>query len=256
MAKLEIHQFECLSDNYGVLIHDSASGATASIDAPEQTPIETALAETGWQLSHILVTHHHFDHTGANLALKQKYGATIVGNAADAERIPGIDVHVDDGGTYDFAGHVAQIMDTSGHTVGHITYYFADDNVAFAGDTLFTLGCGRVFEGTMDQMWNSLLKLKALPPETVVYSGHEYTQGNAKFALSVDPQNQDLLARASEVDDLRSRGQATVPTTIARELATNPFLRPDNAGIRGHLGMQSASDAEVFAEIRRRKDSF
>ncbi len=256
MAKLEIHQFPCLSDNYGVLIHDPGSGATASIDAPEQGPIEAALAETGWQLSHILVTHHHADHTQANIGLKNKYGVTIVGNAADASRIPGIDVEVNDGGSYDFAGHVAQVIDTSGHTVGHITYYFADDGVAFAGDTLFALGCGRVFEGTMDQMWASLAKLKALPPETVVYCGHEYTQSNARFSLSVDPDNAALAARAAEIDALRAKGEPTVPTTIARELETNPFMRPDDASIRAHLGMQDASDADVFAEIRRRKDSF
>ncbi len=256
MTKLQIHQFPCLSDNYGVLIHDPDSGATASIDAPEQAPIEAALTETGWQLSHILVTHHHADHTDANLALKDKFGVSIVGNAADAGRIPGIDTMVEDGGTYDFAGHVAQVFDSSGHTVGHITYYFADDGVAFAGDTLFTLGCGRVFEGTMEQMWASLLKFTVLPPETIVYSGHEYTQANARFALSVDPDNADLRARAGEIDALRANGEATVPTTIGRELATNPFLRPDDAAIRNHLGMQSASDAEVFAEIRRRKDSF
>ncbi|NNE21097.1 MAG: hydroxyacylglutathione hydrolase [Rhizobiales bacterium] len=256
MAKLEIHQFPCLSDNYGVLIHDPDSGATASIDAPEQAPIEAALAETGWQLSHILVTHHHADHTQANLPLKQKYGVTIVGNRADASRIPGIDIEVDDGGTYDFAGHVAQVMDTSGHTVGHITYYFADDGVAFAGDTLFALGCGRVFEGTMAQMWASLAKLKALPAETVVYCGHEYTQANAKFSLTVDPDNAALVARAGEIDALRARGEPTVPTTIGRELETNPFMRPDDPAIRALLGMADASDADVFAEIRRRKDSF
>lgn len=256
MAALEIHQFACLSDNYGVLIHDPETGATASIDAPALAPIEAALAETGWQLSHILVTHHHADHTDANLALKSKYGVTIVGHSADASRIPGIDVQIDDGGSYDFAGHVAQVMDTSGHTVGHITYYFADDGVAFAGDTLFALGCGRVFEGTMDQMWTSLAKLKALPADTVVYCGHEYTQANAKFSLSVDPGNQALVARAAEIDALRAKGEATVPTTIGRELETNPFMRPDDPAIRELLGMQSASDADVFAEIRRRKDNF
>ena len=256
MAKLEIHQFTCRSDNYGVLIHDPDTGATASIDAPDLAAIEKALADTGWKLSHILITHHHDDHTEANLPLKEKYGVTIVGNGADAARIPGIDVHVEDGGTYDFAGHVADIMDTSGHTVGHITYHFADDGVAFAGDTLFPLGCGRVFEGTFDQMWTSLAKLRQLPAATVVYCGHEYTQANARFAVTVDPGNQALADRAAEIDDMRGRGEATVPTTIARELATNPFLRPDDPGIRAHLGMAAATDAEVFAEIRRRKDSF
>ena len=147
-------------------------------------------------------------------------------------------------------------MDTSGHTVGHISYYFADDGVAFAGDTLFALGCGRVFEGTMDQMWTSLSKLKALPPETVIYCGHEYTQANAKFSLSVDPGNQALIARAAEIEVLRAKGAPTIPTTIGRELETNPFMRPDDPAIRELLGMPDASDGEVFAEIRRRKDSF
>jgi hydroxyacylglutathione hydrolase len=256
MTKLEIHQFPCLSDNYGVLIHDPDSGATASIDAPEAGPIEAALSERGWLLSHILVTHHHADHTGANLALKEKHGVTIVGHGADASRIPGIDIEVSDGGTYDFAGHVAQIIDTSGHTVGHITYYFADDGVAFAGDTLFPLGCGRVFEGTMPQMWASLDKLRQLPGETLVYCGHEYTQSNARFAVTIDPANQALVARAAEIDALRAAGRPTVPTTIARELETNPFLRAGDAAVRAHLDMVDASDADVFGEIRRRKDNF
>ena len=256
MAKLEIHQFPCRDDNYGVLIHDPDSGATASIDAPSLGPIEAALEQTGWKLSHILITHHHGDHTEANLALKEKHGVTIVGNAADASRIPGIDVEVHDGGTYDFAGHVAHVMDTSGHTVGHIAYHFADDDVAFAGDALFPLGCGRVFEGTMDQMWSSLSKFRDMPGETQIYCGHEYTQANARFARSVDPDNAELVARAGEIDELRGQGKPTVPTTIARELATNPFLRPDDPAIRAHLGMQDATDAEVFGEIRRRKDSF
>lgn len=256
MAELKIHLFKCLSDNYGVLIHDPASGATASIDAPEEAPIVAALDETGWTLSHVLVTHHHSDHTGAIPALKSRFGATVVGNRADASRIPGLDETVDDGGTYDFAGHVAQVFDTSGHTVGHIAYYFADDGVCFAGDTLFTLGCGRVFEGTMAQMWRSLNKFRDLPPETKVYCGHEYTQANARFALSVDPDNTVLKARAATIDSLRARQAPTVPTTIGEELKTNPFLRPDDPAIRAHLGMKDASEAEVFAEIRRRKDNF
>jgi hydroxyacylglutathione hydrolase len=256
MAKLQVHLFECLSDNYGVLIHDPDTGATASIDAPEEAPIIAALEDKGWSLSHILVTHHHADHTGANLALKQRYGATVVGNRADAERIPGIDVMVDDGGTYDFVGHVAQIIDTSGHTIGHIAYYFADDGIAFAGDTLFPLGCGRVFEGTIPQMWASLAKLRNLPANTLVYCGHEYTQANARFALSVDPDNAALRARAGEIDAQRAKGEPTVPTTIGRELETNPFLRPDDPTIRARLSMATASDADVFGEIRTRKDNF
>ncbi len=256
MAELKIDLFECLSDNYGVLIHDPATGATASIDAPEEAPIVSALDRNGWSLSHILVTHHHADHTGAIPTLKSRYGATVVGNRADASRIPGIDVMVDDGGTYDFAGHVAQIFDTSGHTIGHIAYHFVDDRLVFAGDTLFTLGCGRVFEGTMDQMWHSLAKFRALPADTTVYCGHEYTQANARFALSVDPANAVLKSRAEQIDELRASGTPTVPTTIGAELATNPFLRPGDPAIRAHLAMVKESDAEVFAEIRRRKDNF
>ncbi len=256
MARLEIHQFECLGDNYGVLVHDPESGSTASIDAPEAEPILAALEEKGWSLSHVLVTHHHADHTGGIPALKARYGAVVVGNAADASRIPGIEVRVEDGETFEFAGHEVRVFDSSGHTVGHITYYFPGDGVAFAGDTLFTLGCGRVFEGTMAQMWASLDKFRDLPGETVVYCGHEYTQANARFALSVDPDNAALRTRAEHIDALRAAGRPTVPTTIAEELETNPFLRPDDPAIRAHLGMVDASDADVFAEIRRRKDSF
>lgn len=256
MTKLDIHQFTCLGDNFGVLLHDPESGVTASIDAPEEGPIEAALAEKGWRLSHILVTHHHNDHVGAIPALKQRWKAKVIGNAADSGRIPGIDETVKPGERFDFAGHEAEIIDTPGHTVGHIAWHFPDDRLLFAGDTLFALGCGRVFEGTYDQMWSSLSKLKALPPETSVYCGHEYTQSNARFALSVDGSNAKLKERAAKVDALRSKGSATLPTTIGEELLTNPFLRPDDPAIRRTLGMESASDGQVFAEIRKRKDRF
>lgn len=255
MPKLDVHQFFCLSDNYGVLIHDPASGDTASIDAPEAAPIERALAEKGWRLTHVLVTHHHSDHVGGIAELKAKWGSTVVGNAADASRIPGIDKTVDPGQTYDFSGHQARIIDTPGHTVGHIVWHFADDQLLFSGDTLFALGCGRVFEGTFEGMWSSLAKLKSLPPETAVYCGHEYTQANARFALTIDPDNPALVERARKVDELRSRGAPTLPTTIGLERQTNPFLRPDDPAIRRRLKLESASDAEVFAEIRRRKDA-
>ena len=255
MPKLDVHQFFCLSDNYGVLIHDPASGDTASIDAPEAAAIEGALAEKGWKLTHILVTHHHSDHVGGIAELKGKWGCTVVGNAADASRIPGIDKTVEAGTTYDFSGHQARIIDTPGHTVGHIAWHFADDQVLFSADTLFSLGCGRVFEGTFEGMWSSLAKLKALPPETTVYCGHEYTQANARFALTIDPDNAALVERARKVDELRSRGAPTLPTTIGQERRTNPFLRPDDPAIRRRLKLEKASDAEVFAEIRRRKDA-
>lgn len=256
MADLEVFLFPCLSDNYGVLLHDPQSGATASIDAPDAAAVERAAAETGWKLSHILVTHHHADHTGGNRALKAAHGLTIVGAARDAERIPAIDVTVDQTTGYDFAGHHADVIDTPGHTVGHIAYHFAADRLLFCGDTLFSLGCGRVFEGTMEQMWSSLDKLRALPGDTAIYCGHEYTQANARFALTVDPDNPVLVERAREVDALRAAGKPTVPTTMAAERAANPFVRPDDPAIRAHLGMTDAADHEVFAEIRRRKDSF
>ena len=239
---LDVHQFSCLSDNYGVLIHDAASGATASIDAPDGTCVEEALAETGWKLTHILVTHHHNDHTDGNLALKAKWHCHIVGNKADSARIRGIDETVTPGGSYDFAGHIARIIDTPGHTVGHIAWHFADDGLLFAGDTLFALGCGRVFEGTMDEMWGSLTRLAGLPPETAVYCGHEYTLANARYAVHADPGNAALARRMGEVEALRATGRPTLPTTIARELETNPFLR--------------AGSAERFAELRRGKDNF
>jgi hydroxyacylglutathione hydrolase len=188
--------------------------------------------------------------------LKQKWRCQVIGNAADAKRISGLDATVSPGDRFDFAGHWADIIDTPGHTVGHIAWHFADDKVAFVGDTLFALGCGRVFEGSFEEMWSSLKKLKGLPPDTAVYCGHEYTQSNARFARTIEPENEALERRAKEVEAMRARGEPTLPTTIGIELETNPFLRPDSPEIRARLGMEEASDAEVFAEIRRRKDSF
>jgi hydroxyacylglutathione hydrolase len=256
MSKLEIHQFPCLSDNYGVLIHDSDTGVTATIDTPEAAPIIQALADTGWSLTHILNTHHHFDHTAGNEELKQKTGCTIVGPRPEAAKIPGIDVAVGEGDTYDFGGHVADIIETPGHTLGHIAYHFAGDQVAFVGDTLFALGCGRVFEGTFEQMWSSMQKLMALPPQTVIYCGHEYTKANAAFAVTIEPDNAELMARAKLIDEQRARGEPTVPTTLDVELRTNPFLRAASPGVQKHLGMENADIGAVFAEVRRRKDNF
>jgi hydroxyacylglutathione hydrolase len=255
MPQLDIHQFFCRSDNYGVLIHDPASGDTAAIDAPDAAPIERALAEKSWRLTHVLMTHHHADHAAGVADLKAKWNCAVVGNGLDAGRLPALDATVEPGGTYDFAGHRAHIIDTPGHTVGHIAWHFGDDGVLFAGDTLFAMGCGRVFEGTFEQMWSSLARLRALPPETTVYCGHEYTQANARFALTVDPDNPALVERAKKVEELRSRGAPTLPTTIAQERETNPFLRVDDPAIRRRLNLETASDAEVFAEIRRRKDA-
>ena len=253
---LEVHMFPCLSDNYGFLVHDAETGATAVIDTPEVAPINAALEDKGWQLTHILNTHHHFDHAGGNEPLKAQWGCTVVGAANDAERIPGIDVRVSDGDRLEFGNTRAEIIETPGHTTGHIAYYFADDGIAFVGDTLFALGCGRLFEGSPAQMWASLSKLAALPDDTVVYCAHEYTQSNAAFALSVEPGNPDLVARAREIDRLRAAGAPTVPTTIGLVKATNPFLRPDSENLRSTLGMADGDTVAVFAETRRRKDSF
>jgi hydroxyacylglutathione hydrolase len=256
MTSIEIFQFPCLSDNYGVLIHDPETQATASIDAPDASAVRAALSEKNWSLSHILTTHHHHDHTGGNLELKQATHCTIVGPKAEAGKIPGIDIQLSQGDSYTFGSTSLQVFETPGHTLGQINYWFEEQNLLFSGDTLFTLGCGRVFEGTMDQMWSSLQKLMALPGGTIIYSGHEYTLANAAFALSIEPGNAALRARAELIKEMRAHNQPTVPTTMRLELETNPFLRPDSAEIQEHLGMTGADLAQVFAEIRRRKDSF
>lgn len=253
---LAIFQFPCLSDNYGVLIHDEASGRTAAIDAPDAAAVSAALAEKGWTLTEILTTHHHPDHTDGNLALKQATGCTISGPSYEADTIPGIDRKLSEGDVYDFAGHPVHVIHTPGHTLGHIAYYLPQDGVAFVGDTMFALGCGRVFEGTLDQMWGSLQKLAALPDETVVYCGHEYTESNLRFAMTIDGSNPALIARGEEIRKLRAAGQPTVPTTIAAEKATNPYLRADDPAVRAALNMPTAPASDVFGAIRTAKDNF
>ncbi len=242
MADLETELFTCLSDNFGVLIHDPESGQTASIDAPEEAPILEALERRGWTLTHIFVTHHHHDHVGGIAALKSRFNAQVLGPAREAGKIAGLDTLVDDGDTFDFGGRAIKVISTPGHTLGHVCYYIPSDGLLFAADTLFALGCGRVFEGTMADMWNSLNKLAALPDETLVYFGHEYTQSNARYAVTVEPDNEALIARAKEIDLKRAQGMFTAPTTIGLEKQTNPFLR--------------ASTDEQFAEIRTGKDNF
>ena len=256
MALLQIHQFPCLSDNYGFLIHERLSGLTAAIDTPDAKAIHRELKRKGWRLTHILNTHHHPDHAGGNLWLKDRTGCVIVGPSADAARIPGIDLQVGEGETLEFGSAEAMIFDTPGHTSGHIVYYFPDEDAAFVGDTLFAMGCGRLFEGSPGQMWNSLQKLMNWPGRTRIYCAHEYTRTNGRFALTVDPDNRALVKRMEEVDRLRAEGRPTVPTTMHQEKRTNPFLRPDSEGIRVQLGMEDADDVEVFAEVRKRKDRF
>ena len=253
---LEIHQFPCLNDNYGYLVHEPKSGATAAIDTPDAKAIEKALAEKGWTLTHILNTHHHYDHAGGNEELKKKTGCTIIGPKGEAAKIPGLDRAVGEGDMVELGEARARVFDVPGHTAGHVAYYFEDDGVAFVGDTLFALGCGRLFEGTPEQMWTSLSKLMALPDDTTVYCAHEYTQANARFAVTVDPENAALAARAKEIDEKRAKGEWTVPTTIGLEKATNPFLRAADPKLRHAIGLDAASDVEVFAETRHRKDNF
>jgi hydroxyacylglutathione hydrolase len=255
-GKLDVHQFPCLEDNYGYLVHDQETGYTASIDTPEAAAIEKALDDTGWELTHIFNTHHHFDHAGGNLELKEKTSAVILGSRNDSHRIPGIDIHVGNNDDYRFGKSIMTILDTPGHTSSHIIFYFADAGVAFVGDTLFSLGCGRLFEGTPEDMWGSMQKLLKLPDETVVYCAHEYTLSNARFALTVEPGNEDLAARVEQIRELRAAHKPTIPTTIGIERKTNPFMRPDSINLRETLGMSGADNIEVFAETRRRKDSF
>ena len=254
MTGLTVEMIPVLSDNYVYLIHDRETGATGVVDPAVAEPVQACLTAHGWSLDWILSTHHHGDHTGGNLALKQATGCKIAGPGKDAARIPGIDLKLVEGDRFRLGDAEAEIFETPGHTSGHITYWFADALALFCADTLFSLGCGRIFEGTPAQMWDSLQKFASLPDQALVYCGHEYTQANARFALTVDPDNGALKARAAEVDRLRAQGEPTVPTTLGLERATNPFLRPDDAAIRRRLGMESAEDVDVFAEIRRRKD--
>ena len=256
MAHLEMHPFICRSDNYCLLVHDQKSGATASIDAPDARAIEEQLKKRSWRLTHILTTHHHADHVEGNLALKDQFGCIIIGPKVEADRIPGIDTEVSGGETFTWAGHEVKIYACPGHTKGHIAYSIPSEFSLFAGDTLFSLGCGRVFEGTMEEMYHSVNQFRALSHATYVYCGHEYTEANARFALSVEPGNRELQRQAAVVKTLRMEGKMTCPSSIGEELKTNPFLRTDSAEIRQNLQMASASDAEIFAELRRRKDVF
>ncbi len=256
MSNLQIEQFTARSDNFGVLIHDPDAGLTASIDAPEEAAILDALKRRGWKLTHIFTTHHHGDHVEANLALKKRFGAEIIGPADERSKIPGIDRAVKHGERFAFGNFEVEVISTPGHTAGEISYYIPNGRVVFTGDTLFSLGCGRLFEGTPSTMFQSLQRLMALPGETQVYCGHEYSESNARFALTIDPDNSALKERAKEIMALRESSLPTLPTTILREMATNPFLRAHDPVIRKNLKMENASDEAVFAEIRKRKDVF
>ncbi len=256
MSAYDIHQFEYLSDNYGVLLHDKASGQTTCIDAGDAQATVKALEDTGWQLSEIWITHHHADHTAGLLELKKLTQAKVIGPEQLSSKIDGLDVTVKDNDEFAFADQAVKVIHTPGHTMDMMNYYLPSLGIVFTGDTLFTMGCGRLFEGDAATMHTSLQKLKALPSSTKIYSSHEYTLANVAFALSVDPDNQALKERSQVIEQLRANNKPTVPSTLEEELATNPFLRAADPAIRRLLNLQDASDSEVFAEVRRRKDAF
>src|SRR5262245_43649193 len=250
----QTHLFRCLQDNFGVLLHDPATGATASIDAPEAAPVEAALKATGWRLTDILVTHHHADHTGGIAELKQRYHCRVVAPHGEAARIPAVDETVRENDKVRVGGLEGRVIETPGHTAGHISYVFPADKLAFVGDTLFSIGCGRVIEGTPEMMWQSLLKLRGLPDDTRVYCGHEYTGANIRFAKTIEPENAALRAREAEVDKLLAARKPTIPSTLAEEKAANPFLRADVPEVAKSVGLAGSPAWKVFAEIRERKN--
>ena len=254
---LEIITIPCLQDNYAYLAHDRASGATAIIDIPEAAPILAELSARNWNLTDVLITHHHDDHIQGLGALLAKYpDARVCGAKADAYRLPPLDVTLAEGDTVQIGAETGHIIDVSGHTIGHIAFHFPDSVAVFTADSLMALGCGRLFEGTGPQMWASLTKLAALPANTTVYSGHEYTAANAKFALTIEPTNPDLILLAERITAARAARTPTVPSELALELATNPFLRAAIPSVQAHVGMKGADPADVFTEIRARKDRF
>jgi hydroxyacylglutathione hydrolase len=246
--------FMCLNDNFGVLLHDPGTGATAAIDAPEAPPIEAALKATNWRLTDILVTHHHGDHTGGIEELKARHRCRVVAPDAEAGGIPDVDETVRENDKVLLGGIEARVIETPGHTAGHIAYFFPEDRLAFVGDTLFSIGCGRVIEGNPRIMWDSLLKLRALPDETRIFCGHEYTAANIRFAKTIEPENRALLAREKDVAALIAAGKHTIPSTMAEEKAANPFLRADIPEVAKSVGLSGEPAWQVFAEIRERKN--
>ena len=253
---LIVDVFSARSDNFGYLVHDEATCRTAAIDAPEAGPIRNALLHRGWTLTDIFITHHHVDHVEAIPELKAAFGARVVGPRDEADKIEGLDELVGDGDTIALGETRFEVMAMPGHTLGHVVFYNREGGHLFSADALFSLGVGRMFEGTPGPMWAGLKRLRDLPDETLVYCGHEYTQSNARFALSIDPDNEALRARAAEVDQLRAAGKATIPFSLGEDKKANPFLRADTPELARHYGLEGADPAEVFAAIRKGKDNF
>lgn len=256
MGAIEIRQFICRSDNFGILVHHGESGVTIAVDAPEEEPILDELRKEGWRLTHILTTHHHGDHTAANAALKSRFEAEIIGPEGERERIPGIDRTVKGGDSLRIGGVEVQVIDTPGHTLGSVSYYLPQAEALFAGDALFSMGCGRLLEGDAAMLWESLKRLRYLPETSMLYCGHEYTAKNAAFAVEVDPANTNLRERVRQVEDLRVAHKATLPVSLKKEKRTNPFLRADDPELARALGMDGASAVEVFAALRKKRDGF
>ncbi|XP_019059602.1 PREDICTED: probable hydroxyacylglutathione hydrolase 2, chloroplastic isoform X2 [Tarenaya hassleriana] len=256
-SSLQIELVPCLQENYAYILHDEDTGTVGVVDPSEATPVMDALQRDNRNLTYILNTHHHYDHTGGNLELKDRYGAKVIGSAVDRDRIPGIDIALKDCDRWMFAGHEVHVLETPGHTRGHISFYFPGARAVFTGDTLFSLSCGKLFEGTPQQMHASLQRIVTLPDDTSIYCGHEYTLSNSKFALSIEPNNEVLQSYAAHIADLRSKRLPTIPTTVKMERACNPFLRTTNPEIRRALGISEAADeAEALGVIRRAKDNF
>ena len=252
----ELITIPCRSDNYAFLLRDHASGETLLVDVPAAAPILAILKEKAWSLTHILLTHHHDDHVAGLADVLAVHRAQVIGAAADQHRLPSLNRAVVAGDTLVIGSQRGRVMDVPGHTVGHIAVYFDAAKLLFSADSLMALGCGRLFEGTAEQMWQSLDAMRNLPADTLVCSGHEYTLANAKFAITIEPQNTDLIKRQADTIAANQQGKPTVPSRLSLERATNPFLRPESPEIRERLQMPGASNAKVFAEIRRLKDKF
>lgn len=246
----------CLKDNYAYILRDAQTGAVAVVDVPDAAPIIEALALRGWPLHQIFLTHHHWDHIDGVAALVAATGAQVIGAAADAHRLPPLDTALNDCDTVSIGSEVGHVLEVYGHTIGHIAFHFPTSAIAFTADSLMAMGCGRLSEGTPAQMWDSLQKLMKLPPDTLICSGHEYTAANMRFALALEPGNPDLILRSDRINAARSQGLPTVPSRLADELATNPFLRAGTAQMKNALGTPNATSAEAFADLRTRKDHF